>query len=253
MLPILNVGPLAIQMPGLLLLAGVWLGSIAAEKEAQRRSVSAEAVTNLIFFGLLAGVVGARLGYALRFIPIYLENPVSLISLNPSTLSLAEGLLAGLITAVVYGQKRKLPFWPTLDSLTPGLAIFTIALGLSHLASGDAFGATSQVPWAIELWGARRHPTQLYETILAVAAWLAVLRLRQLNSFSGFIFWLWLAMISAAYLLVGAFRGDSVIVFQVLRQGQLLSFGGLLAGLIGLHLCARATPQTDAGNGAMSL
>ncbi len=33
MYPILQIGPLAIQLPGLLLLAGLWIGTLVAERE----------------------------------------------------------------------------------------------------------------------------------------------------------------------------------------------------------------------------
>ncbi len=239
MLPILNIGPLAVQLPGLLLLAGVWVGSTLAERAAPRNGVSAEAITNLIFYSLILGVVGARLGYALRFLSIYLENPLGLFALNPSTLSLSEGVLVAVLSAVIYGQRRGMPLWSTLDSLAPAAGAFTVALGLAHLASGDAFGAVTELPWAIELWGASRHPTQLYETALAALALAVVLRLQRKPIFPGFTIMTWLAMISASYLLVSGFRGDSVIVFEVLRRGQLISFLVLLLALSGLHLRAR--------------
>jgi len=37
MLPILNIGPLAIQTPGLIILFGTWLGFFLAERQAGRR------------------------------------------------------------------------------------------------------------------------------------------------------------------------------------------------------------------------
>jgi phosphatidylglycerol:prolipoprotein diacylglycerol transferase len=185
-------------------------------------------------------VVGARLGYALRFISIYLENPLGLVSLNPSTLSLPEGLLAGLLAALIYGQRRELALWSTLDALSPGLAAFSIALALAHLASGDAFGAETTLPWAIQLWGASRHPTQIYETLLALATLWLVLRISPKEYFPGYAFFAWIVLASASQLFVAGFRGDSVVVFGVLRQTQLLSLALLLMAMIGVHLRAKA-------------
>jgi hypothetical protein len=47
------------------------------------------------------------------------------------------------------------------------MAVFALSLSLSHLASGEAFGAPADLPWSLELWGARRHPSQIYEVIVA--------------------------------------------------------------------------------------
>ncbi len=153
MLPILQVGPLAIQLPGLLLLAGVYVGSSVIEKQARKLRLPVAALSNMVFIGLVAGLLGARLRYAARYLSVYMDNPLSLLSLNPTTLAPAEGVLTGLLAAIIYAQRKRLPTWDTLDTMAPGLAAFSVVLGFSHLASGDAFGAPSELPWAIELWG----------------------------------------------------------------------------------------------------
>ena len=158
MLPVLQIGSLAIRLPGLLVLFGLWLPTFLIDRQAPRRGVPGTDVNNMILYALLGGVLGARLGYALRYLDIYLENPLAIISLNPSTLSMLEGIAAAGIVAVVYGHRKRLPLWPTLDTLTPGLALTAVFVGLAHLSSGEAFGAETQLPWAIELWGAYRHP-----------------------------------------------------------------------------------------------
>lgn len=65
--------------------------------------------------------------------------------------------------AIVYLQRKEMPFRSLLDAIAPGLAVFAAALALAHLAQGTAFGVETDMPWAIEMWDARRHPTQLYE------------------------------------------------------------------------------------------
>jgi phosphatidylglycerol:prolipoprotein diacylglycerol transferase len=132
-----------------------------------------------------------------------------------------EGLVTAGIISVIYAQRKGLPFWPTLDSLTPSLALFAVFVGAAHLSSGDAFGAETQVPWAIELWGARRHPSQIYEILASALIFLGIWRIRMRAEFPGFLFLLWLGMTAAGRLLLEGFRGDSVIVFGSLRSAQL--------------------------------
>jgi phosphatidylglycerol:prolipoprotein diacylglycerol transferase len=250
MLPILQLGPLAIQLPGLVLLAGVWVAITLAERAAPRHGVQQEVLVNLIFYSLVAGVIGARLGYAARYLSVYAADPLGLVSLNPSTLSPPDGGLIAILTAMVYGQRRGLALWPTLDSLTPGLAVFSVALGVAHLASGDAFGAPTSLPWAIPLWGARRHPTQIYEVLLGAAVLLAVLRMEGSLRIAGTVFLGWVVLASASRVVLEAFRGDSILVFGGLRQAQLVGLGLALAGLAGLHLLARrslAPPEAPPG------
>lgn len=249
MLPVLQVGPLAIQLPGLLLLAGVLAVTSLSERSAARHGIRADLLVNLIFYSLIAGVIGARLGYAARFLSIYAQDPIGLLSLNPSTLSLTDGVLVGALMALVYGQRRGLPLWPTLDALTPGLAAFAVAIGAAHLASGDAFGAPTGWPWAIELWGAQRHPTQIYEIVMALAVLLVVYRLDRSVPFAGSVFLGWVVLASASRLFLEAFRGDSVLVLGGVRQAQLVSLLLLLAAMVGLHLLAQPRPGGQAGSG----
>lgn len=239
MFPIVQIGPLAIQLPGLFLLIGVWLATLLVDREASRFDLRADPLNNMVFISLFAGILGARLGYALRFIDIYLKEPLSLFSLNPSTLARTEGLVVGLIVALIYGQRQKLPLWRSLDALVPGLALFMIFRGLSHLSSGDAFGAASSVPWSIELWGSSRHPSQLYEILAGLLIFLAVQRIKRTMPFDGFLFWAWVIMLSASTLFLEAFRGDSVIILGSIRSAQLLNLLILLASFIGLRLLAR--------------
>jgi len=239
MFPILQIGPLALRLPGLFLLVGIWLGTSLIDREAPRHKVSSAALNNLVLYGLVAAIVGARLVYALRYLSIYADDPMSLFSLNPSTLASTEGILIALMVVLAVAQRQHLSLWPTLDALTPGLAGFAIFVGVAHLSSGDAFGAPTSVPWGIELWGAKRHPTQVYEILLATLSFLGVWRLRRMPAFSGFLFLAWLAMAAASRLFLEAFRGDSVIIFEMVRAAQLLSLVVLTAAMAGVHLRAR--------------
>lgn len=241
MLPILQVGPLAIQMPGLFLLVGVWVAVSLTDREAPRYSLKASVLSNVILIGLVVGILSARLWYAIRFLDVYLDNPVSVLSLNPSTLAPVEGALTGLLAAAYYGYRRGLPLWPTLDAMTPGLAAVGIAVGFSNLASGDAFGAETTLPWAIELWGAQRHPTQIYEVLAAGVVFWLIWKNRRKVPVPGFLFLAWVGLSALSRLALEAFRGDSVIAFGSLRTAQLASLVVLAIVLVGMHL--RVRPQ----------
>lgn len=239
MLPILQIGPLALQLPGLLLILGVWFGLLLVERGAERQQLSPSKISNMIFYALIGGLIGARLGYVLRFLDLYLQSPLGIVSLNPNTLAPLEGLVAGAIVAFMYAQRSKFALWPTLDAITPGIAMFMIFMALAHLASGDAFGAESDLPWAIELWSARRHPTQIYELLTAGLIMFLVFRIRRGSNFKGFLFLVYLGMAALQMFLLEAFRGDSLIIFGYIRSTQLISLIVLVLSLIGLHLKAR--------------
>ncbi len=183
----------------------------------------------------MAGILGARIWYAVRFLDVYLADPGSLFALNTSTIAPMEGALTGLLTATIYGQRKGLRLWPALDVLTPSLAAFAIAVSLANLASGDAFGAPAGVPWAIELWGAARHPSQVYELVFGGLVMLVVWRLRMAKAPQGVLFLTWAALAAGSRLFLEAFRGDSVVVLGSLRLAQIASLAILMAAMFGIN------------------
>jgi phosphatidylglycerol:prolipoprotein diacylglycerol transferase len=231
MFPLLQLGSFALQVPGVILLAGLWIGLNVAEKEAVRQKRPSELVYGLVMAALAGGILGARLWYVGRYLDTYLADPLGIVALDTNTIDQTGGLVIGLLAAAAYGSRKKLPLRPTLDILTPGLAVFAIGLGLAHLASGDAFGTPTSVPWAIELWDASRHPTQKYEILLATAVFLFIWQVRKNNPFSGFSFLAFVALTAVSRLFLETFRGDSVIVAGSIRQAQIMALAVLLLAL----------------------
>ena len=236
MLPVVNIGPLALQTPGLILLIGLWMGLSLAEKFSTKRGMPANLLYNLVFVLLVAGIIGARLTYLFRFPEAFASSPSSLISLNPGLLDPIGGLAVGSICGAIYAQRKKLAFWQVMDALTPMLAVMAIALGLSHLASGAAFGATTQVPWAIDLWGAKRHPSQVYQIMAAMAILLILWpgRWGQQEP-AGRYFLLFVVLSTLAQLILEGFRGDSLLLPGGWRAAQVGAWLLLAASLWGLH------------------
>jgi phosphatidylglycerol---prolipoprotein diacylglyceryl transferase len=240
MLPILQIGPLALPVPSLSLILALWLGLSLAEKFSPKRSVSAETLYNLTFTGLVAGLIGARLGYVFQYPNAFLESPLSLVSLNPGLLDPFAGFAVGLIGMFIYGQHAKLMFRNMLDALTPLLAVIAVGFALAHIASGEAFGAETTLPWSINLWGAARHPTQFYELISAVLI-LALLGVwsRTPEAPAGRLFLAFVALTAGSRLFLEAFRGDSLVIFGGLRSAQIIAWLVLATALVGLDRMKR--------------
>jgi phosphatidylglycerol:prolipoprotein diacylglycerol transferase len=145
-----------------------------------------------------------------------------------------SGALIAAAAAAVYLFRKNLPLWSTLDALTPLFAIMGIAIGISHFATGDAFGTPTHVPWGIQLWGASRHPTQIYEIIL-VTFTLIVIMLLDRTSWSdtpGNIFLSFISLSAVSRLFLEAYRGDSILLDSGFRIAQVISWLVLAACLV---------------------
>ncbi|KAA3647250.1 MAG: prolipoprotein diacylglyceryl transferase [Chloroflexi bacterium] len=240
MLPILQVGPLAIQTPGLILLAGVWIGLSLAERNSQRYKIMPDTLYNLVFTMLVAGILGARLAYAARFPNAFIENPLSLISINPGLLDPFGGFLIAVVAGLIYGQRKNMLLWPTLDAVTPVIGIMLIAIPLSNLASGHAFGSPTTLPWGIRLWGAQRHPVQVYEMLAAGAVlWLMWPTRQPKEQPSGWTFLQFIVLSTALRLFFETFRGDSEVLANGIRFAQLSAWVILAIGLFTMNRISR--------------
>lgn len=225
MLPFLNIFGLALPVAPFTYLIGIWFGLSLVEKYAHRHKLNSEILYNLAFISLIAGVIGARLAYVARFPNAFIADPISLVSINLGLFDPAGGIVIGLIAALIYGQRKKLPFWPTLDAITPLFAVFMLAVPIANLASGFAYGAESNLPWAFELWGATRHPAQIYEMLGAGLILWFFWPSRILKKFNaGTIFMQFIAVSAIARLFFEVFRGDSLITVYNLRWAQIIAW-----------------------------
>jgi phosphatidylglycerol:prolipoprotein diacylglycerol transferase len=248
MLPTLQLGPLALQVPGLVLLAGLWVGLTLSERRARRKGENPGDLYNLVFIALIAGIIGARLSYAITYPSAFAANPLSLLSINPGLFDPLAGVFIGICAAAIYIYRKQLPFWSTLDALTPFFAVLAIAQGIANFAAGSAFGSPTDLPWGINLWGATRHPTQIYEILLAAIILLAAYLIdkSQLGQTSGFTFLSFIALSAAARLFSEAFRGDSTLIGNGYRSVQIISWLVLAAclALLGRRIqLARSTEK----------
>jgi len=162
------------------------------------------------------------------------QSPLSLVSLNVNLFDTWGALAGAGIAAAVVLQRRQMPVPQTLDQLTPLFASLAIGISLSDLASGAAFGKETSVPWAISLWGASRHPTQIY-ALFASAVILGITWLLRADPQPGRLFMLWVALTAASRLAIEAFRGDSTLILGGLRLAQIGAWIVLAAALIGME------------------
>jgi len=229
----------------ILIVAAAWLGLSLAEKRSAGFKVSVESLNNLIFAGLLAYILGGRIIYAAEHLSAFEQSPLGLISLNITLFDGWGALAAAAITGLAYIQRKGLSIWAALDALTLFFATLAIGLGLSHLASGAAFGQETSLPWAINIWGASRHPTQLYE-IIASTLILCLLWSRKAGSKPGSEFLLFIALAAASRLVIEGFRGDSLLIFGNFRAAQLAAWFVLAIALSALEF---PRPQKSAMTG----
>ena len=255
MLPTLSIGSIALPVAPLVTIAGFWVALWLIARVGRRFGLAENVVYNAGFIGVVTGLIGARLWYALQYWPFYRDHPADIIALNLHALSVLGGMLVGTVCAVIYLQRKSVPALPLLDALAPGLAAFAIALSLANFASGAAYGEPTRLPWAIHLWDTARHPTQLYDLALSFGILLVSLRLVRAGPATGRAFVATVALLAGSRLLTEGFRGDSSALDGGWRVMQFVWLALLLAALMALawidtrRASTRAlSPDTEVAN-----
>ena len=231
MLPILQLGPLALPVYPISLLLAFWVGLALSARAASRLGVDGDHIWNAGLYGLLATIIFGRLGHVIAFWPAYRIQPLDIVGLNAQAFLWGPGLLAGVIVAAWYIHRHKLPWVTVLDAAAPGVLIGLVIANLGALLAGNGVGAPANLPWAVELWGVARHPVQLYAALGELITLAVVLHALRKPSRPGTAALLALLGWGLTAWLVEPFRAESATVVAGIRLWQVIGLGAALAAL----------------------
>ncbi len=244
MFPTLSIGPLQVQTKPILILvslyAFLWLG----EREARKRGVNGDHVWNAGFYSLITGAAVGRLAHVLLNWPSYRGNLGQALSLNPGTVMLLPASLTAALVWVIYARSKRISLLVLGDALAPGAALAWAILSLANLAAGDAYGSPTSLPWGIRLWGQRRHPTQVYEMLAALAVFSTLLVLRRKSDTPGTQTLRFMLFAGVAMLFLGAFQAHPWSIAG-LRGEQILGLAMAIVGVAAMPSHARGTQKSE--------
>ena len=177
-MPILRIGPLSLPAPELAIILSVYAGLWLMETWLKRQGHNPDAQSNLVLFSLIAFLIGGRVGYIGLHWSAFAGNPADMLSLNRDLFDPLFGAAAGLLFALVLAQRKRMEPALTLTALSLFASAVLFGADLAAYASGSAYGSASDLPWAVELYGMRRHPAQVYQLFLdmiGIGSWLIFL------------------------------------------------------------------------------
>jgi phosphatidylglycerol:prolipoprotein diacylglycerol transferase len=237
MYPLLRVGPLNLSSGGLLLLLGLYLGSALAERAARRSggAALAEQLSWLTLPTLAGATVGGRLWYGLLSWELYGASPQLFFAPRIADLAWPGALLGGGLVAWLCCRWRGFAAAEVADAAALGLPAAQAIASLGLLLSGEAFGAPTTLPWGIPLFGASRHPTQLYLVLAALLSAAALHAMARRPRPPGALFAAYLGLQGLTLLLLEPLRGDSLLLPLGVRAAQAAGLGLLLAALLWLR------------------
>jgi len=168
-----TLGPFPIHSYGVMLvvafLAAMWL----IKRRSGRYGVNPEKIVDMGYWGLIAGVLGARIVYLLQELPYYLKHTNELFSLQFSGLTSFGGEIFAVVAIIFWARKSKYKIVKILDLAAPGYALGYAIGRVGCFLNGCCYGGvcSPNLPWGVHFADSRggpHHPAQLYDALMNV-------------------------------------------------------------------------------------
>jgi phosphatidylglycerol---prolipoprotein diacylglyceryl transferase len=248
----IQLGPVAIRWYGLMYIIGFGIAWYLARRRAREPGSgwSAQQIDDLIFYGAIGLIVGARLGSIVFYnFDAWLRDPVMLLRVWEGGMSFHGGMLGVALAMWLYGRKLGRGFFEMTDFVAP-LAPLGLAFGrLGNFINGELWGKPTDVPWAFVVDGIPRHASQLYQAALEGVLLFLILWFYSARNPPR------MAVTGAFVLGYGCFRFAvefvrmpdahiGYLAFGWLTMGQLLTLPMIVLGLVLLWLAYRPHRRT---------
>ena len=91
----LDFGNFQIYWYSITIMIAILLGTAIFFKEAKKQKYSEDFVTDLLFYGIIFGIIGARLYYVLFNIKYYINNPIEIFEVWNGGLAIHGAIIGG--------------------------------------------------------------------------------------------------------------------------------------------------------------
>ncbi|MEP6694414.1 MAG: prolipoprotein diacylglyceryl transferase [Chloroflexota bacterium] len=255
--PNIHLGPFAIAWHGIFtavgILFGVWL-----PLRLIRSRISEDDATAVATWGVVAGILGARLVAVIDRWQFYLSDPLQILLIWQGGIAIWGAAIFGVLGGLFVGIRRRLPIGFGADAAAPGIFL-GFALGrIGDIINGEHHAVACDAPFGIcvgysfppEQGGlGQAGPVHLavgYDLVWSLVGVAASLALRGRGLPDGLIFWLAAAWYAVGRFLLGFLRiADPTYAFG-LREDQVIATLVLAAAIpmiIRLAVFRRRAPE----------
>jgi phosphatidylglycerol:prolipoprotein diacylglycerol transferase len=259
---VLELGPLEITGYGLMMMVAFLMGGWLIAIELKRRGLTEDYAADAVAAAVIGGIVGAKLWY------VTVSQDMGAL-FSRGGLVWYGGFIGGTAAVILNGWRLKVPLRWTMQLVAPALPA-AYALGrIGCFLVNDDYGRPTDVAWAVkfprglppstaasmeQLFGIpvpqgtdpsavlAVHPTQIYEAILMLAAFMWLWTLRKSGRPIGWIFGLYLVIAGVERFLIEILRAKDDRFLGPFTLAQLTSV--ILVG-VGIWVMTRLQGSSD--------
>lgn len=258
------IGPLQIRFYGVAYVVAFVVGTWLASRHLERRGVPRSVSSDIAFWTIIFGLIGARLYYVVQSgWWWYLTHPLHIFAIWEGGMAFFGAIFAALIVLIVMARRHHINFWDLLDAGVLFAAVGQPIGRLGNVMNGEILGPPSDLPWAIRYTnpasmaphlGVAYQPANLYEALGTLLILGVLLLLRRRGVASGILGLTYLVLYPVSQLILFYWRTDyeTPAILWGLKQAQLTSLV-MLATIVPLFYLAWlrsrrrgvAAPQRD--------
>lgn len=232
---LIELGPFPVHTYGVMIALGFFGGTLLIRTLAEQSHLDSQKVVDLCFWGMMVGLLGARLLFVITRLAYFLKDPLAIFRVWEGGLVFWGAPIAVVIWGIWYLKKNGLPFWKTADMGVCGLVVGHIVGRFGCLGAGCCYGKPTGTSFGIKLYselvdpplrGVLLHPTQIYESAALMVLLFVLLKIHRKKSFDGQVLLTYFMIYPIIRSWVEIYRGDLVrgfVIDQVLSTSQFIS------------------------------
>ena len=135
-----SLGPLDIHWYGILIAGGMFFAYLLANYEANRKGLPEGTFVDLMFYIIIASLIGARLYYVLFNFEYYVSNPMNIIRVDQGGMAIHGGLIGGFLAGLIYSRVKGYSFMQIADIAAPSILLGQIIGRIGNFINQEAHG-----------------------------------------------------------------------------------------------------------------
>jgi len=196
--------------------------------------------SDLAFWVMLSGIIGARIAYVVANINYYWHDPLAIIRVDQGGLIYYGGFIGAFVAGIIFARIKKLNILALADYVVSALPLGHAFGRIGCFLNGCCYGAVTSVPWGVSQQEAFRHPVQLYEAFLNLAIYALLIPAYRRRKWNGEILVIYCIIYPLGRFLLEFFRGDERLGWHGFSYAKIISLGLVVIGLaLGLVLSGR--------------